>query len=95
MTALRHVAWTGKNQIAAAKRLIAAKADVNLVADDDWTPLMRAAQRDQVDVVVVLLAYCARTDVVDSFFKWNALKFAKSDAVKSAIQAGAGPNCPK
>ncbi|HEV8554382.1 MAG TPA: ankyrin repeat domain-containing protein [Casimicrobiaceae bacterium] len=28
MTALRHVAWTGKNPVAATRRLIAAKADV-------------------------------------------------------------------
>ena len=28
MTALRHVAWTGKNQVNVTKRLIAAKADV-------------------------------------------------------------------
>jgi len=196
MTALRHVAWTGKNQVAVAKRLVAAKADVNLKADDDWTPLiqamyadpavavplgqallqagadagvvnnegntaltlaaerelvalipalvkggadvnergrdgtalcvaaekgktevakalldagadpnlgdrnnqtplMKAAQRDHADVVVLLLARCARTDTVDSFFKWNALKFAKSDAAKSAIQAGPAPTCPK
>jgi ankyrin repeat protein len=196
MTALRHVAWTGKNQVAVAKRLIAAKANVNLAADDDWTPLiqamygetaeavplgtvllaagadasvvnnenntaltvaadrghvalipalvknganvdfrgrdgtalevaaqqgnaevakalleaganpnlgdskhqtplMKAAQRDRVDVIVVLLAHCARTDPVDTFFKWNALKFAKSDAAKSAIQAGPAANCPK
>lgn len=196
MTALRQVAWTGKNQVAVTRRLIAARADVNLKADDDWTPLiqamyadpavavplgqvllqagadagvvnnegntaltlaaerdlvalipalvkggadvnargrdgtalgaaaengktevvralldasadpnlgdrnnqtplMKAAQRDRVDVIVLLLARCARTDPVDSFFKWNALKFAKSDAVKSAIQAGPGANCPK
>ena len=196
MTALRQVAWTGKNQVAVTRRLIAAKADVNLKADDDWTPLiqamyadpevavllgqvllqagadagvvnnegntaltlaaerdlvalipalvkggadvnargrdgtalgaaaengktevvralldasadpnlgdrnnqtplMKAAQRDRVDVVVLLLARCARTDPVDSFFKWNALKFAKSDAAKNAIQAGPGANCPK
>ena len=196
MTALRQVAWTGKNQVAVTRRLIAAKADVNLKADDDWTPLiqamyadpavavplgqvllqagadagvvnnegntaltlaaerdlvalipalvkggadvnargrdgtalgaaaekgktevvralldasadpnlgdrnnqtplMKAAQRDRVDVIVLLLARCARTDPVDSFFKWNALKFAKSDAAKSAIQAGPGANCPK
>jgi ankyrin repeat protein len=196
MTALRHVAWTGKNQVAVAKRLIVASADVNLKADDDWTPLiqaiyadpavavplgqvllqagadagvvnnegntaltlaaerelvalipalvkggadvnergrdgtalcvaaekgkaevakalldagadpnlgdrnnqtplMKAAQRDRVDVVVLLLARCARTDTVDSFFKWNALKFAKSDAAKGAIQAGPAPTCPK
>ena len=196
MTALRQVAWTGKNQVAVTKRLIAAKADVNLKADDDWTPLiqamyadpevavllgqvllqagadagvvnnegntaltlaadrelvalipalvkggadvnargrdgtalgaaaekgktevvkalldakadpnlgdrnnqtplMKAAQRDRVDVVVLLLARCARTDPVDSFFKWNALKFAKSDAAKSTIQAGPPPTCPK
>ena len=196
MTALRQVAWTGKNQVAVTRRLIAAKADVNLKADDDWTPLiqamyadpevavllgqvllqagadagvvnnegntaltlaadrelvalipalvkggadvnargrdgtalgaaaekgktevvkalldakadpnlgdrnnqtplMKAAQRDRVDVIVLLLARCARTDPVDSFFKWNALKFAKSDAAKNAIQAGPGANCPK
>jgi len=194
MTALRQVAWTGKNQLAATKRLIAAKADVNLVADDNWTPLiqvmyadpgvavpvaqlllqagadasivnnegntalslaaergmpvlipalikagadinargrdgtalglaaekgqanvvkalleanadpnlgdknnttplMKAAQRDHVDVIALLLEHCARTDLTDSFFKWNAMKFAKSDATKSVLQAGKGPNC--
>ncbi len=194
MTALRHVAWTGKNQVAVAKRLIAAKADVNLQADDDWTPLiqtmyadpevavplgqvllqagadasivnnegntaltlaaerglvalipalvkgganvnerghdgtalavaaekgktdvvkalldanadpnlgdrnnqtplMKAASRDHVDIIVLLMARCARPDLTDSFFKWNALKFAKSDAARSALQAGIGANC--
>jgi ankyrin repeat protein len=194
MTALRDVAWTGKNQVNVMKRLVAAKADVNLVADDGWTPLiqamyaepaeavpmaqvllqagadasivngegnsalmlaadrdipalipalvkgganinergrdgtplvvaaekghsavvrslleanadpnlggrhdetplMKAAQRDHVDIIALLLAHCARTDLVDSFFKWNALKFAKSDAARSAIQAGKGANC--
>jgi ankyrin repeat protein len=196
MTALRHVAWTGKNQVAAAKRLIAAKANVNLADDRQWTPLiqamynepdvavplgavllgagadasivnneqntaltiaadrglvaiiptliknhadvdfrghdgtslaiasekgnaavakalldahanpdladkknmtplMKAAQRDKVDVIVLLLQHCARTDLVDSFFKWDALKFAQSDAAKSAIQTGPGANCKK
>ena len=194
MTALRHVAWTGKNQVNVTKRLIAAKADVNLTADDDWTPLiqvmyadpsvavpvaqvllqagadasivnnegnsalmlaakrgmpalipalvkggadinargrdgtslglaaeegqtavvqalleanadpnlgtkdnqtplMKAAARDHVDIITLLLAHCARTDLVDSFFKWNALKFAKSDAARSALQSGKGANC--
>jgi ankyrin repeat protein len=194
MTALRHVAWTGKNQVAVTRRLISAKADVNLVADDNWTPLiqvmyadpgiavpvaqlllqagadasivnnegntaltlaaergmpvlipalvkggadvnargrdgtalglaaekgqtavvqalleanadpnlgdknnttplMKAASRDHVDVIALLLAHCARTDLTDSFFKWNAMKFAKSDAAKSALQAGKGANC--
>ena len=194
MTALRDVAWTGKNQVNVMKRLIAAKADVNLVADDGWTPLiqamyaepaeavpmaqvllqagadasivngegnsalmlaadrdipalipalvkggadinerghdgtplvvvaekghsavvralldanadpnlggrhdetplMKAAQRDHVEIIALLLAHCARTDLVDSFFKWNALKFAKSDAARSAIQSGRSANC--
>lgn len=194
MTALRHVAWTGKNQVNVTKRLIAAKADVNLTADDDWTPLiqvmyadpsvavpvaqvllqagadasivnnegnsalmlaakrgmpalipalvkggadinargrdgtslglaaeegqtavvqalleanadpnlgtkdnqtplMKAAARDHVEIITLLLAHCARTDLVDSFFKWNALKFAKSDAARSALQSGKGANC--
>jgi uncharacterized protein len=196
MTALRHVAWSGKNQVNATKRLIAAKADVNIAADDDWTPLiqdmyndasvavplaqillqagadasvvnnegnsavmlaaergmavliaplvkaggdinqrgrdgtalglaadkgqvevvkalldaganpdlgsrdnktplMNAAGRDRLDVIALLLAHCARTDLVDSFFKWNAAKFAKSDAARNAIQAGGGDNCRK
>src|SRR5258708_5690875 len=181
MTALRQVAWTGKNQLGATKRLIAAKADVNLVANDNWTPLiqvmyadpgvavpvaqlllhagadasivnnegntalmlaadrgmpvlipalvkagadinargrdgtslviaaekgqttvvqallqadadpnpgtkdhqtpsMNAPAKDHVSPLTLLLAHCARTDLVDSFFKWNAMKFAKSDA---------------
>lgn len=196
MSALRHVAWTGKNQVNAAKRLIAAKADVNLAADDDWTPLiqamyndpelavplaqallqggadasvvnnegntaltlaadrgmavlipalvkahadvdfrgrdgtalsvaadkgrtevvkalldagadpnlggkdnktplMNAAARDHVDIIALLLEHCARTDPVDNFFKWNAMKFAKSEAARNAIQAGGGANCRK
>jgi ankyrin repeat protein len=195
MTALRHVAWTGKNQVNVTKRLIAAKADVNISADDDWTPLiqvmyadpavavpvaqvllqagadasivnnegnsalmlashhdmpvlipalvkagadinergrdgtplgvaaeeghtavvralleanadpnlggrhdetplMKAAQKDHVEIIALLLARCARTDLVDSFFKWNALKFAKSDAARSALQAGTNSRSP-
>jgi len=194
MTALRHVAWTGKNQVNVTKRLIAAKADVNLTADDDWTPLiqvmyadtsvavpvaqllmqagadasivnnegnsalmlashrdlpalipalvkagadinergrdgtslvvaaeeghtavvralldanadpnlgdrhdetplMKAAKNDHVEIIALLLAHCARTDLVDGFFKWNALKFAKSDAARSVLQSGKGANC--
>jgi hypothetical protein len=46
MTALRQVAWTGKNAVSATRRLIAAKADVNLVADDDWTPLIQVMCAD-------------------------------------------------
>ena len=54
---------------------------------------MKAAKKDHVEIIALLLAHCACTDVVDSFFKWNALKFAKSDAARSAIQAGKGANC--
>jgi ankyrin repeat protein len=194
MTALRHVAWTGKNQVNVTRRLIAAKADVNIAADDDWTPLiqvmyadpgvavpvaqlllqagadasivnnegnsalmlaakrgmpmlipalvkagadinargregtslglaaeegqtavvqalldanadpnlgtkdnqtplMKAAMKDHVEIITLLLAHCASTDLVDSFFKWNALKFAKTDAARSALQSGTGANC--
>ena len=194
MTALRDVAWTGKNQVNATKRLIAAKADVNIAADDGWTPLiqvmyadpgvavpvaqlllqagadasivnnegnsalmlaahrgmpvlipalvkagadinergrdgtplvvaaeegqtavvralleanadanlgdrrnetplMKAARKDHVEIIALLLAHCARTDLVDSFFNWNALKFAKSDAARSALQSGKGATC--
>lgn len=50
MTALRHVAWTGKNQVNAAKCLIAAKADVNLAADDAWTPLIQTMYDDPSDM---------------------------------------------
>jgi ankyrin repeat protein len=194
MTALRQVAWTGKNAVNATRRLIAAKADVNLAADDDWTPLiqvmysdpdvavpvaqlllqagadasivnnegnsalmlaaardmpvlipalvkagadvdargrdgtalgvaadkgrtavakalleagadpdqgskdnrtplMKAAARDHVEIITLLLAYCAHPDAVDSFFKWTAAKFAKSDAARSALQSPRGANC--
>jgi hypothetical protein len=54
---------------------------------------MKAAARDHVDIITLLLAHCARTDLIDSFFKWNALKFAKSDAARSALQSGKGANC--
>jgi uncharacterized protein len=194
MTALRHVAWDGRNQVNVTQRLIAAKADVNIAADDDWTPLiqamyndpsaavpvaqlllqagadasvvndegnsalmlaskhgmavlipalvkagadidergrdgtslglaaeegetavvqalleanadpnlgnrdnqtplMKAAMKDHVAVIALLLAHCARTDLVDNFFKVNALKLAKSDAARGAIQSGRGANC--
>jgi hypothetical protein len=59
-----------------AKRLIAANADVN-----------KAAAKDHVEIIVPFLAHCGRTDQVDSFFKWNALKFATSDAARSARTA--------
>jgi hypothetical protein len=42
---------------------------------------------------VLFLGRCARTDLVDSFFKWNAMRFAKSDAARSALQANSGENC--
>jgi hypothetical protein len=45
------------------------------------------------EIITLLLAYCARTDRVDSFFKWIAMTFAKSDAAKSALQAGKGASC--
>jgi hypothetical protein len=54
---------------------------------------MKAAARDHVEIITLLVAHCARTDLVDSFFKWNAMKFAKSDAARSALQAGKGANC--
>jgi hypothetical protein len=55
---------------------------------------MKAAARDQVEIITLLLAHCARTDLVDSFFKWNAMKFAKSDAARSALQAGTNSRSP-
>jgi ankyrin repeat protein len=82
-----------EGQTAVVQALLDAKADPNLGGRHDETPLMKAAQKDHVEIIVLLLAHCARTDLVDSFFKWNALKFAKSDAARSAIQAGKGANC--
>jgi ankyrin repeat protein len=82
-----------KGQTAVVKALLLANADPNLGNKDNQTPLMKAAQRDQVEIIPLLLAYCARTDLTDSFFKWNAMKFAKSDAAKSALQASKGANC--
>jgi ankyrin repeat protein len=195
MTALRHVAWTGKDPVAVTKRLLAAKADPNLRADDDWTPLiqamyadaevavplgeallaggadasvindegnsaltlaagrghvaliaplvaagavidgrdgdgvtalwtaaragrtdvaeallkagadpdlgdeknttplMKAAQGDFPEMVRLLLERCARRELADSFFHWTAMKFAKSDAVRQALQTAPGPAC--
>jgi ankyrin repeat protein len=92
-TALAVAADKGNADV--AKALLEAHADPNLADEKNRTPLMKAAQRDKVDVIKVLLQYCARTDPVDSFFKWNALKFAQSDAAKSAIQAGPSANCKK
>jgi ankyrin repeat protein len=82
-----------EGQTAVVQALLDAKADPNLGGRHDETPLMKAAQKDRVEIIVLLLAHCARTDLVDSFFKWNALKFAKSDAARSAIQSGRGANC--
>jgi ankyrin repeat protein len=195
MTALRHVAWTGKDQVTVTKRLLAAKADPNLRANDDWTPLiqamyadaavavplgeallaggadasvvnnegnsaltlaagrdhvaliaplvkagaaldgrdgdgvtalwlaakqgrmetaeallkagadpnlgdekdttplMKAAQGDHPEMVRLLLENCARRDLADSFFHWTAVKFAKSDAVRQALQTAPAPGC--
>jgi ankyrin repeat protein len=69
MTALRHVAWTGKNPVNATKRLIAAKADVNLVADDDWTPLIQVMYADPsvaVPVAQLLLQAGADASIVNN-----------------------------
>ena len=69
MTALRHVAWTGKNQVNVTKRLIAAKADVNLAADDDWTPLIQVMYADPavaVPVAQVLLQAGADASIVNN-----------------------------
>jgi ankyrin repeat protein len=69
MTALRQVAWTGKNQLAATKRLIAAKADVNLVADDNWTPLIQVMYADPgvaVPVAQLLLQAGADASIVNN-----------------------------
>jgi ankyrin repeat protein len=78
---------------AVVRALLEANADPNLGGRHDETPLMKAAQKDHVEIIALLLAHCARTDLVDSFFKWNALKFAKSDAARSAIQSGKAANC--
>ena len=78
---------------AVVRTLLEANADPNLGGRHDETPLMKAAQKDHVEIIALLLAHCARTDLVDSFFKWNALRFAKSDAARSAIQSGKGANC--
>jgi len=82
-----------KGQTAVARALLEAKADPDLGTKDNQTPLMKAAARDHVDIITLLLAYCAHTDAVDSFFKWNAMKFAKSDAARSALQSARGANC--
>src|SRR5450755_1090245 len=69
MTALRDVAWTGKNQVNVTKRLIAAKADVNLTADDDWTPLIQVMYADPsvaVPVAQVLLQAGADASIVNN-----------------------------
>jgi ankyrin repeat protein len=75
------------------RALLDANADPNLGDRHDETPLMKAAKKDHVEIIALLLAHCARTDLVDSFFKWNALKFAKSDAARSALQSGKSANC--
>src|SRR6202795_3920846 len=63
---------------AVVRALLEAQADPNLGGRHDETPLMKAAQKDHVEIIALLLAHCPRTDLVDTFFKWNALKFAKA-----------------
>jgi ankyrin repeat protein len=75
------------------RALLDAHADPDLGGRNEETPLMKAAKKDHVEIIALLLAHCARTDLVDSFFKWNALKFAKSDAARSALQSGKSANC--
>ncbi|HEV8554383.1 MAG TPA: ankyrin repeat domain-containing protein [Casimicrobiaceae bacterium] len=82
-----------EGQTAVVRALLDANADPNLGDRHNTTPLMKAAQKDRIDVIALLLVRCARTDLVDSFFKWNAMKFAKSDAARSALQADRGANC--
>ena len=68
MTALRHVAWTGKNQVNVMKRLIAAKADVNLAAEDDSTSLIQAMYAEPaaaVPMAEVLLQAGADASIVN------------------------------
>ena len=68
MTALRHVAWTGKNPVNVMKRLIAAKADVNLAAEDDSTSLIQAMYAEPaaaVPMAEVLLQAGADASIVN------------------------------
>jgi len=83
-----------KGNTAVVRALLDANANPNLGGRHDETPLMKAAQKDHVDIITLLVAHCARTDLVDSFFKWNAMKFAKSDAARSALQAGTNSRSP-
>src|SRR6266700_2084560 len=89
MTALRHVAWTGKNQVNVTKRLIAAKADVNLTADDDWTPLIQVMYADPsvaVPVAQVLLQAGADASIVNNEGN-SALMLASHRDMPVLIQA--------
>src|SRR5450631_3521788 len=69
MTALRDVAWTGKNQVNVTERLIAAKADVNIAANDGWTPLIQVMYADPgvaVPVAQLLLQAGADASIVNN-----------------------------
>ena len=91
VTALWTAAKEGRTDVAEA--LLKAGADPNLGDDKETTPLMKAAQGDHPEMVRLLLERCARRDLADSFFHWTAMKFAKSDAVRQALQTAPGPGC--
>src|SRR5687768_18601735 len=53
--------------LAAVRKLIAARADVNAASSDGSTPLLWAAHRSDVDVAKALIAAGAKVDVPNKY----------------------------
>jgi ankyrin repeat protein len=89
----------GDGDLETVKRLLQHGADPNAFDDLGWTPLIHAAKRGHVDVVVCLLAAGAKVDARDEAHASNtALAEVAAECslemAKTLIDAGADPRIP-
>ena len=81
------------SDVAAVKALLKAGADVNGRDGAGWTPLQRAAEEGNAEVVTALLAGGADSEARRGRHDWTALHYAawfgEADMVKALIEGGA------